>query len=156
MTYRPGGFDLLSDCLKRQTYKNYELIVVGNEDGKTILNTWSDDNPDRFSGRHSFTTELGGNIPVEVSTVKLDTFVKENGTRVDFIKMDVEGWEWEVVKGADNLIRTQKPKMIIEIHTALCQNNLETYFSACNIPYRMIKSGIPDIGHVSSYMVVNF
>ena len=28
MTYRPGGFDLLADSLKNQTYKNYELIVV--------------------------------------------------------------------------------------------------------------------------------
>jgi FkbM family methyltransferase len=130
--------------------------AVGNENGKTILRTWSYDNPDRFSGRHSFTTELGGDIPIEVDTVKLDTFVKENNTVVNFIKMDVEGWEWEVVKGADNLIRIQKPKMIIEIHTALCQSNLEEYFNSCNMLYRMIRSGIPDIGHVASYMVVNF
>jgi FkbM family methyltransferase len=130
--------------------------AVGNDDGKVTLKTWSYDNPDRFTGRHSFLSELGGNIPIEVDTIKLDTFVKENNISVDIIKMDVEGWEWEVVKGADTLIRTQKPKMIIEIHTALCQSNLENYFNSCNMPYRMIKSGIPDIGHVASYMVVNF
>lgn len=30
MTYRPGGFDLLADSLKNQTYKNYELVVVND------------------------------------------------------------------------------------------------------------------------------
>lgn len=35
-TYRPGGFDLLVDGLKRQTYKDWELVVVDDCPGRDM------------------------------------------------------------------------------------------------------------------------
>ena len=35
-TYRLGGFDLLVDCLKRQTHRNFELIVVDDYPGRDL------------------------------------------------------------------------------------------------------------------------
>jgi hypothetical protein len=39
--------------------------------------------------------------------------------RVDFIKIDVEGAEGEVLLGAERTIQHDRPRMIIEVHTYL-------------------------------------
>jgi FkbM family methyltransferase len=65
---------------------------------------------------------LGGN-PVrfkkyderEVELISLDGFAEENHiTQVDFIKIDTEGWELHVLEGGKELIRKNKPIMLIE------------------------------------------
>jgi len=51
---------------------------------------------------------------VKVKTMTLDSFVKEyNVERVDFIKIDAEGSEREILKGAKETIKRFKPKMAI-------------------------------------------
>jgi hypothetical protein len=50
-----------------------------------------------------------------VSCIKLDDFVKEN-PRPTFLKVDVEGAESEVLKGAEMLFRTIRPLLVCEIH----------------------------------------
>lgn len=45
---------------------------------------------------------------------KLDDIL--DGERVTFIKMDIEGCEVEALKGAENIIRTQKPKLAICVY----------------------------------------
>jgi len=54
------------------------------------------------------------NKKVKVKTMTLDSFVKEyNVERVDFIKIDAEGSEREILKGAKETIKRFKPKMAI-------------------------------------------
>ncbi len=48
-----------------------------------------------------------------VPVVKLDN---ENLSHVDLIKIDVQGWEFEVLKGAANLIKSQQPWVIFEVN----------------------------------------
>ena len=50
---------------------------------------------------------------VKVDMVKLDSYFKIKPT---FIKIDVEGYEYEVLKGAKKILKT-RPKLEIEIHT---------------------------------------
>lgn len=49
---------------------------------------------------------------VDIDVKKLDSFTFEN---VDLIKIDVEGWEYEVVEGAVETIKKHKPVLMIEI-----------------------------------------
>lgn len=46
-----------------------------------------------------------------INTVDLDTFLA--GERVTFIKMDIEGAEYDALVGASNIIKEQKPRMAI-------------------------------------------
>jgi len=51
---------------------------------------------------------------IEVETDTLDNIIKDNP--VDLIKIDVEGAEVEVLEGAINIIKNQKPIIMMEVH----------------------------------------
>lgn len=55
---------------------------------------------------------------IEVATVCLDDFVACGGPAPHVIKVDVEGSEAEVLKGAANITRSHHPVLILEVHTA--------------------------------------
>ena len=44
----------------------------------------------------------------------LDSFFDETLDRLDFMKIDVEGMEWDVLKGAEKLLRRFHPVVLFE------------------------------------------
>jgi FkbM family methyltransferase len=53
---------------------------------------------------------------VEVSVRVLDEFLEEAGiTKVDLVKIDTEGFELNVLRGADKLLREMRPVLFIEL-----------------------------------------
>jgi len=50
-------------------------------------------------------------VPIQITTI--DDYIREAGIHVDFIKADVESFELEVLKGAENTIRRYKPKVAV-------------------------------------------
>jgi FkbM family methyltransferase len=50
---------------------------------------------------------------ISVATKKMDTVIPE-GVRIDFIKIDVEGGEFHVLKGAERIISSYHPLIIFE------------------------------------------
>ena len=50
-----------------------------------------------------------------VDVVTLDALTAEKDFRPDFIKVDVEGFEWEVLQGAKNVLQTMRPKLMLEV-----------------------------------------
>jgi FkbM family methyltransferase len=62
--------------------------------------------------RHRGSKTLGASY---VTCTTLDDFVQAN-PKPNFLKMDVEGAESEVLKGADRLFRTSRPHLLCEIH----------------------------------------
>ncbi len=56
------------------------------------------------------------NHEIEVKQVSMDDFVKEqNISRVDLVKIDVESYEFDVLRGMENIVRKYKPIIICEI-----------------------------------------
>jgi hypothetical protein len=51
--------------------------------------------------------------PVDVITV--DEFVGKREIQVEAIKIDVEGFDWEVLLGAERTLRTQSPIVLTEL-----------------------------------------
>lgn len=67
-----------------------------------------------------FGEKTEGNSAVEVPVLPLDALIKDLGlTRVDFIKMDIEGAERLALRGADQTLRTFRPRMAICTYHAL-------------------------------------
>tara|TARA_R110002012_G_scaffold7323_1_gene34533 strand:- start:877 stop:1542 length:666 start_codon:yes stop_codon:yes gene_type:complete len=50
-----------------------------------------------------------------VKSISLDTYFKDYHRPIKFIKIDVEGAEFEVLKGATDLINKHKPSIIVEV-----------------------------------------
>ena len=53
----------------------------------------------------------------EVEGISIDEFVETNSIKkLDYIKMDVEGWEYNVIMGARNTIRRFEPKVVVTLY----------------------------------------
>lgn len=52
----------------------------------------------------------------EIEIIPLDSFVREKKLQVGFIKVDIEGFEQEFLKGAKETIVEQKPAMLISLY----------------------------------------
>jgi FkbM family methyltransferase len=67
------------------------------------------------SAWNSMVKDFVGSHSIEVPVRKLDDMVRElKLTRVDFIKMDIEGAEREALAGAQETLRTHRPRLMID------------------------------------------
>ncbi len=126
----PSNFEMLNRNIKLNRLTNIislnnavysketkiKLYLPGEELGDTIYNTIVSDrakNEDKF---------------VEVSANTLDYLLQSKGIKqeqVNWIKIDVEGAEFEVLKGATNILSNSKDiALLIEIHNLKDSTNL--------------------------------
>ncbi len=63
-----------------------------------------------FPGNAHLLGKRGTKVPVTT----LDHFFGDSLERLDFVKIDVEGMEWEVLKGAEQTLRKHKPVILYE------------------------------------------
>jgi len=77
---------------------------------------------------------------VIIKTDTLDSFVSSNGINgLDFIKIDVEGHEMEVLHGAREVLKTQKPKLAIAwYHGRDDHGNILQVLKEVNSAYRFL------------------
>lgn len=104
------------DCIKKSVYlnklenlKTFEFGLGDKDEDKTIFISGTGSSFDEnFSGDHRNKRVL--------KIKKLDNVVeKEQITKPDFIKMDVEGYEQKVLEGGNNTITENTPVLFIEI-----------------------------------------
>jgi FkbM family methyltransferase len=81
------------------------------------------------------------NVPV----VSIDDYVREHSLDIGLIKLDVEGAESDVIEGALETIKTQKPLLIISIyHTPKDFFEIKPQIEKLNLGYRfMIRHFVP-------------
>jgi len=83
------------------------------------------------------------NAAEEINVVKLDTFCKQSGIqKVDFIKLDVDGYEGKVVRGAYETLRSSRPIVLMEINPEILLGQGDDYIDlisilvACNYTFK--------------------
>jgi FkbM family methyltransferase len=101
---------LCKNCsLSNKNISHFNLAIADKE-GKSKFNL--PQNPQE-QGSGSLSTNNMGDI--EVKSISIDRFVQtENITRLDFIKMDIEGAEVKALSGMKETISKYKPKMLFE------------------------------------------
>jgi FkbM family methyltransferase len=103
---------------------------------------WSRTTSDGLSFRRGATArsqggvEADGNRPVlakgeviNVPAITLDDFVAAGGPPPQMVKIDVEGGEYEVLRGATTLFAAQRPLIIAEVHHQLAADQITTWLN---------------------------
>jgi FkbM family methyltransferase len=110
----PGNVERLERNLDLNSLENVvvEPIAVGDEAGRLVLRLASD------PGFHS-TAEIAESRSVDESlTVKAETldqvWLRAHAPNVTFIKIDTEGSEDAVLRGAEQILRTCQPALLVE------------------------------------------
>jgi FkbM family methyltransferase len=62
---------------------------------------------------------LDGTKKIFVTTKKLDSILLKNESKIDFLRMDIEGNELNVILGAKNIIKKFKPIIQFEMHSRI-------------------------------------
>ena len=79
---------------------------------------------------------MPANVQQEIEIVTIDEVVAQNKLQVGLIKADVEGFEPEVVRGALETIKSQKPLLVLAIyHRATEYYELKPYLESLNLGY---------------------
>lgn len=89
--------------------------AVSSQTGSSVLNI-----PKKGNGLQDTRASLealGDEVEkIEIKTITLDDWAKqEKISKIDLIKIDVEGHEFDSIKGCEQILKTLKPTFIIEI-----------------------------------------
>ncbi|BCX15610.1 MAG: hypothetical protein KatS3mg097_502 [Candidatus Parcubacteria bacterium] len=125
------------EILKKNKRENIEIIpkAVGSFNGKTKFYSFDL----LSSGVSTLNIENLKKIPLtqqkpneyEVEVITLDSFCEENKIIPDFIKIDVEGAEEDVLRGSTKLLKNKSPIIALEIWFR--PTPPENYLNAVNI-----------------------
>jgi len=110
----PWNFSVLCDNIRLNNCTHVEAI------NKALLDRTCDLEADIredgvLPGSVAYIATDGAESPI-ASAVPLDDFLRESKAPVHFMKVDVEGAESSVLKGASNTIESYHPALIIEVH----------------------------------------
>ena len=107
----PENYKALLKGIKLNNLKNVIALNIAAFD----KNCWIKLFIGEMSGHHTLKRDLNMGY-IEVKAKALDNVLKELAlNRVDWIKIDVEGAEVEVLKGLENSLKKYHPKLIIEV-----------------------------------------
>lgn len=99
-----------------------ENIALGNSNSKLYMTDCGSSN----SGGFTVNSVKINNDVVEVLQTTIDSYFKNNEQRINFIKIDVEGFEYQVLLGGEQTIKKDYPILFIELDN----NNLKAHGSA--------------------------
>ncbi len=110
----PANFRILEENVRLNNIQNVMIRreAVSEHSGK-IRFEFPHEEPSLVAGPLIEGDDLG---TFQVPSVSLDDFVRQTGHSIQFIKMDVEGAETAVLRGAVQSLKAFHPPMIIELH----------------------------------------
>lgn len=108
----PGMFRLLQETLAFNALPRVSAFNMACGDS----NGWLDFRPG-ING-HVVAGGASEGTPVSVPVVRLDERLA-GGRPISLIKIDCEGYEWQVLDGCSNILLSQRPLLFVELHPGL-------------------------------------
>jgi FkbM family methyltransferase len=132
-------FNILNDNILLNNINNVKTFNIGlsNKKEELILNTCKSHNGLHTLGNNPLRFNDIEQIKIEVDTI--DNLFYNNNIPVDFIKIDTEGWEYNILKGGVNTIKKFKPLIQLE----WSENNM----LQCNINENDLNQLIYELGY---------
>lgn len=110
----PVSFAKLTDNLKRNQFANITAANIGLGEAAATLTMRVNSAGNR--GGNVIGTKEGDEETFPIAIETLDGFVERQGlSRVDLIKVDVEGFEMSVFRGARQTLRRFRPRLFVEV-----------------------------------------
>ena len=110
----PSNMDIIRETIRLNHLENIVPVskALGEKSGTATFSLGE------RNSCNSLVERPGYNYPdhIEVPVVTLDDYVRENNIEVGLIKVDIEGGEQLLLKGAVETIRTQHPILLISIY----------------------------------------
>lgn len=119
----PENFALLYKNINLNQYRNVTLVqkAVATENSFAQLYL-CDDN----KGMHRLYDSVCCQSSIEVKTVCLDDYLPQLVKKVDFVKIDIEGAEYNALQGMQKILTQQQPKLLTEFSpTALFEYGIK-------------------------------
>ena len=117
----PDNIDALKENIKLNGYTNIECFTIGIGDKEEIAKMFMSPHSNLNSLVIQKNKKTIGNIDIQITT--LDNFLKGK-KQPDFIRMDVEGYEYNIIKGMKGLLNSKKPlKIFMELHPHIMEKD---------------------------------
>jgi FkbM family methyltransferase len=108
--------------------KNVTIVTKGAGDVNETLNFYIDpisgqnnsfvENFDGFMTTRELSADKNINVQIEkIEVITLDSYFKDALSLPNFVKIDVEGFEWNVLQGFKETIAKGKPRIMVEIQS---------------------------------------
>ena len=128
---RPMNIEFFRRHMKINNFQNVILTeaAVGKSDGYVQFD-------DKHGSATGFVSQDGN---LRVRQVSIDRMVKEGSLPFpDFIKIDVEGGEIEVLKGLEYVISSAKPKILVATHSPEERKFVEDFLNRHNYWFQVL------------------
>ncbi len=136
------NFDYINQTIKMNDLKHVTPVMsgIGDKEEESEISY----NPEGLSGS-SIIIKNKNNLTQKINVTTIDNFVSKNNLNLGLIKLDVEGFESNVIKGAAESIKKYRPVMLISIyHTPQDFFEIKPFIESLNLNYKFkIKKTAP-------------
>lgn len=115
----PDTFDILNKNYQLNNFQNIESLNLAISEKDGFLNLFRNE---KHSGTSSLFSNSNNDDSIKIPTKTLDNLLENRFNKIDLIKIDTEGSELSILKGATNILKITN-KILIELHEKILIKN---------------------------------
>ncbi len=141
----PSTFELARRIVEKRKNVKLHNIAVSDRRGTCVMKLHFESDGSLNRGLTSIIdqeTMPSGGETIEVDCIPLDEVLADRNQRIRFIKCDVEGHEFSVIKGAMDIIRQDHPAIMLEARPASFNKIVNALRDVGYVPTKVTDTGV--------------